>query len=370
MFALAGAVLVLAMVHPLSRATLARLAPFAFAAALTTAQAEWQKQFMSKMTTRMMGTVWHSFGYKLTHVPYMVLPATDTAVLGSMALLCVAAVASFFWLRGRERKADAPTTDAEGSLARAQRWALRYRWELFAAGGFVAYFAFPLSLNSATLIYQRWFPPAFAVLAVVAAPKDLASAAARIPRLVVLVLPVATLLVAWPAFADSSRSYRALEDLQARVEPGSATAVLNLGPGDESRTFSLRNAGGRILATRGGRLGYAFTDSPISPVLIPAAYRWDESLVRIAPDAWAFEPAQDLRSYRYVLVRTSDRRVAELAQFALRPEAHFVAAAGEWVLFESTLTVIPAASPELPLPSPPPDSLKERLTSLMRDPAR
>jgi hypothetical protein len=248
---------------------------------------------------------------------------------------------------------------------RLQRWVVRHRWGCFSAGLFAAYLAFPLTLSGATLVYQRWFPPAFAAFVVSAAPRDLWVRPARIARVIAMLLPVATLLVAWPSFADSGRAYQTLEQLMPLIEPGSAIAELDLGPGDPSRTFSMGPSGGRVLATRGGRLDYAFTDSPISPVVIPRRYQWNESLIRLGFDSWAFRPAHDFKSFRYVLVRTSSADVAALAQIVLAPEGKYVQTAGEWVLFESTLPVIPPASRPLHLPKPPPEELRDRAASLV-----
>jgi hypothetical protein len=123
---------------------------------------------------------------------------------------------------------------------------------------------------------------------------------------------------------------------------------------------------GRVLATRGGRLDYAFTDSPVSPVVLAKRYRWNEALIRLAFDCWAFRPAHDFKSFRYALVRTSDANVAALAQITLAPEGRYVATAGEWVLFESTLPVIPPDSPPVHLPQPPPEQLRERAARLVQ----
>lgn len=373
MFVYAGAALLLAALHPLSvRKTAARLSPLVFGVAVTIAQAWWQKHLMSPAATG-MPRLWHPLVHKLVRVPYIILPATEQSVQLAMFALCVLAVGTFLWLRARERRAEAPAGDAAvhgdaaptRGLARAQAIGRRYRWELFALGLMAAYLTFPLTLNSATLVYQRWFPPAFAAFVIVAAPRDLWVRTARITRIVVFVLPLATLLVAWPAFVDSGRAYQTLEELFPLIQPGSAVAELDLGPGDPTRTFSLGPSGGRVLATRGGRLDFAFTDSPISPVVIPKAYRWNESLIRLGFDCWAFRPEHDFRSFRYALVRTSDPGVAALAQIALAPEARYVATAGEWVLFESKLDVIPPASHALKLPQPPPEQLRERAQHLV-----
>jgi hypothetical protein len=362
MFLLAAATLMLAVLHPLSwRRTLLRLSPVGLAVGATLGQILVQKHLLSP-ALRAMPRLWHPVTHKIARIPYIILPTTEALVQNSMAALCAIAVGYFLWLRYRERAAapTAPASAVGSRFARVRSWLLERRWWLFATCCFVGYLVLPYTLNGATLVYQRWFPPAFAVFVAVSAPRDLRSRAARVARLVVVLLPVATLLVVWPSFVDSGRAYKTFDDLVARVEPGSAVAVLGLGPGDPWRTFSLGPAGGRILATRGGRLAYAFTDSPVSPVVIPSAYRWNESLLRIGFDSWAFRPEHDLRSFRYVIVRHSDPRGAALAMFMLEPEARYVADAGEWVLFESTLPVIPPNSPPIHMPKPPPESLRDR----------
>jgi hypothetical protein len=366
MFVYAGAALFFAALHPPSwKKTAARLSPFVFAVVVTIAQATYQKQFMSPAATG-MPRLWHSVLHKLKRIPYIILPALDDLVQLGMLALCILAIGSFLWLRWRERgPSSEPAAGVASRLERVRALGRRYRWELLALLCFVGYLAFPLTLNSATLVYQRWFPPAFATFVVVSAPRDLWVRAAKTARIVVFILPLATLLVAWPAFADSGRAYKALEELLPLIAPGSAVAELDLGPGDPSRTFSLGPSGGRILATRGGRLDFAFTDSPISPVIIPKAYRWNESLIRLGFDCWAFRPEHDFKSFRYAIIRTSDPGVAALAQIALAPEAHVVATAGEWVLFESNLPVIPPASAALKLPKPPPEQLRDRAARII-----
>jgi hypothetical protein len=363
-----GAAVWLAAITPWSwRRTSLRIAPAAFGFAVAMGQ-ELYQQHLRTPAILAMPTLWHPVAHKIRRIPYIILPAGERAVELGMLVLCVLTLLGFLWLRRRERRsepADEPVT--------ARAWAWRYRWETAALGLLVAYLAFPLALKGATLVYQRWFPPAFALFAVVAAPKDLGVRAARIPLLCAAVLPVATLLVAWPSFADSSRAYQALETLLPRIEPGSAVAELNLGPGDPERNFSLGTSGGRVLATRGGRLGYAFTDSPASPVIVARAYQWNEQLIRLGFDCWAFRPEHDFKSFRYALVRVSDVPLAELAQASMAPEGRYVASAGEWMLFESTLPVVPPASRAVHLPQPPPEQLRERaariVSLLQRSPA-
>jgi hypothetical protein len=361
LFVYGGAALGLALLHRGSaRQAALRLSPMVAGAAIAVAQIRWQKHFMTP-AVKAMPTLWHTPWHKLKRIPYLLMPAGDPLAHAAMFTLCVLALGTFLWLRTRERRALPPAP----SLRDAPRaWLLAHRWEAFSLACFVAYMAFPLTLGGATLVYQRWFPPAFAVVAVVLAPADLWVRAARVTRLAVAVLPLATLLVAWPSFADSSRQYRALEAITAYVDPGSAVASIDLGPGDPSRNYSLGPAAGRILAERGGRLVYAFTDSPVSPVVLARRYQWNESLVRVAFDSWAFRPAHDLKRFRYLLVRTTDPVRAWIATFALADEAEYVAEEGEWVLYRSRLPVAPLTSPDWPLEKPPPPSMREKLADV------
>ena len=358
MFVFAGAALLFAALYPLSwKKTLARTVPFCFGVAITYLQNLWQKPLLSP-AVQGMPLIWHSPWHKFKRIPNIILPATDDLVQLSMLALCLMAIGSFVWLRARERGTGAPASGTR--FERLQSWGRRHRWEIFAVGCFATYFAFPATLNGATLVYHRWFPPAFATFVVAAAPRDLWSRAARIPLFIAFVLPVGTLLVTWPSFVDSGRAYRKLDELLPLIAPGSALAELDLGPGDPTRTYSLGPSGGRVLAMRGGRLAFAFTDSPVSPVVIPKPIRWNESLLRLGFDSWAFRPEHDLRSFRYVLVRTSDPNVAALAELALAPEARYVATAGEWVLFESTVPVVPVVSRAVLMPNPTPEQLRDR----------
>ncbi len=172
-------------------------------------------------------------------------------------------------------------------------------------------------------------------------------------------------LVAWPSFADSDRQYRSLEALAPLVEPGSAIAELGLGPEDPTRTYSLGPAYGRILATRGGRLVYAFTDSAVSPVVLTRRYQWNEMLQRIAFDTWQFSPPHDLKRFRYIFVLTSNPTLQWEAIVVLAVEARLVAQQGEWTLFESKLPLVPLTSSDVLLESPEPDTMRTRVKALI-----
>jgi hypothetical protein len=379
LFVYVGAALGVCVLHARRadlRGTALRLVPAATGAAIAFAQVRWQKRFMTP-AVRGMPTFWHPVLHKLARIPGILMPSGDFAVHASMFGLCLFALVSFAWLRTLERRelagGVAPSTEfgpggaqalvSPAPLERARRWAIRFRWEIFAAVCFAAYLAFPLTLGGATLVYQRWFPPAFAVAATVLAPRNLRVRRALVTCVAVSVLPVATLLVVWPSFADASRVHRALADLMPYIEPGSAVAPIDLGPGESARTYSLGPAPGRILATRGGRLVYAFTDSPVSPVVLDRKYQWNESLIRVGFDSWGFRPEHDLKRFRYVLVRTTDPALIWLSALVLQPTAEYVAEEGEWLLLRSRMPVVPLLSPDQPLERARPPSMRELIAA-------
>lgn len=367
MLVFAGIALAFAILRPWSwTKTTWRLTPFVAGVAIAAGQASWQRRFMTPVV-RAIPRTWHPLLHKVDRIPYIILPATERPAQFAMLALCTLTIALFLWLRARERRQRAKLERAECSrFERIRRFALAYRWEFVAASLLVAYFAFPLTLNGATLVYHRWFPPAFAIFAVAAAPRDLSIRAARVPRLALAALPLATLFAVVPSFVDSNREYRALAPILPAVEPGNALAVLHLGPRDPTRAYSLGPAGGRILATRGGRLAYAFTDSSVSPVVIPRRYQWTESLVRMGFDGWwSFRPVHDLKLFRYVLVYTTDAGLTRLTTQALEPEADYVTESGNWALFRSRLQVVPLLSRDERMEQPPPETLRDRIGSLV-----
>jgi hypothetical protein len=371
MFVYGGMAILLALVLPGPPTRIAvRLLPAAFVAIVHEVFIHWVQQFVTP-TVRSVPVVWASLWHKLERVPYIVVPATDNVVQLAMFALCVLTLAMFFWLRTRERRAhplpsSVPARPGTPSrIERVRSYACAHRWEAFALACFALYLAFPATLGGSTLVYQRFFPPAYAVLAAIAAPRDLWTPNGRVPRISAFVLPAATLLVSWPSFVDSSREYRALEDVIAVVEPGSSMAEIDLGPGDPSRAYSLGTASGRVLATRGGRLSYSFTDSPIFPMVVAPGSQWNESLSRLEFDTGSLRPAHDLRLFKYILLRTTDPRLELMTTLALHGETDYVMESGEWVLLKSKLDVVSPTAREVPLASPPPETVRDRINAIV-----
>ena len=367
MFVYGGAAVLLALVYPWSPLrTGARLLPAALVAGIHEVFIHWVQQFVTP-NVRAVPVLWHSIAHKLERVPYIVLPVTEPIVQLSVFALCLLTLAMLLRLRHAEKAlatgADEPVVGSRLEHVRAFAW--RHRWAFFAGACFGLYLAFPYTLSGSTLVYQRFFPPGYAVFVVLCAPRDLWTHKARVARFSLLALPIGTLLIGWPSFVDSNRQYEALEQILPFIEPGHALAEVDLGPGDPTRSYSLGPAYGRVLATKGGRLAYSFTDSPIYPMVIAQPYQWNEALHRFASDTWLMRPEHDAKLFTYILVRTNDPNLQVLAALALRRETQYVTGSGEWVLFRSRAAVIPPTSPEPPMADPAPPTLRDGVNAIV-----
>jgi hypothetical protein len=177
---------------------------------------------------------------------------------------------------------------------------------------------------------------------------------------------VALLVVAFE-WGDASRAdagHRALDEIIERVPLGASVAQLDLTPRPPGRVAPVRGETGRVLAERGGRMLFAFTDMPPNPVYVPAPLQWNEPLLRLAHAPYAFMPAYDLRRFMFVLERNDSPKVASLVETALAPEAEVVARAGPWTLFRSRISTMPLESPDQALPTPAPETLADRVHRL------
>jgi hypothetical protein len=220
------------------------------------------------------------------------------------------------------------------------------------------YFAMPLTLSGSTLIHQRFLAPAFAIAVLAAAP-----AGGRTPRWAPALgaFPVAMLAATLGAFVEQDESYRALDRVLARMEDGSAVAQLDLTPRDPGPMAPVVGAAARALAVHGGRLLFSFTDAPALPIKMPVRYQWNEPVLRLAPTPFAFMPAFDLLRFRYVLVYERARAMDAVLETSFGPEARLVTKEGPWLLFESTLPLVPLTAGDASLPSPRPEVLADRV---------
>jgi hypothetical protein len=217
-----------------------------------------------------------------------------------------------------------------------------------------------VTLNSATFVYHRFLPPAFAVAAIVVSPRridatrDTPRVDVRIHRLAALlagIVPLASLLIVWPAFAEQSANFAQIEKLTPFIQKGSAVAAVAAGS-MSTHGFVKPTLAVRAVTDRGGRMLYSFAESPISPVMIRPEYQWPEPIERIVPNEANFCPAYDLTRFRYLLLHTNDAQLQYIVTQALKPEANLVETAGEWALYESTLPTVPLMSPDSKAPSP------------------
>src|SRR5207253_9943169 len=98
------------------------------------------------------------------------------------------------------------------------------------------------------------------------------------------------------------------------------------------------------MSERGGRYLYSFAESPISPVMISPAYQWNEPVDRIFTRGEGWCPSYDFTRFRYVLLYSPNAALQLVATGAMEPEGRYVGRAGFWVLYESTLPVVPLTS--------------------------
>jgi hypothetical protein len=350
-------VVIFALAHPIRiKATLLRLSPAAFAFVLFVAQAFYQRHQMSANVSS-VPTTYMSFAHKLTTIPGALLGGHEVTTRMATFALLVACLIGFAVARLNARPKQS---------ALALRGVLHhFRFEAFATCSLLAYFVMPYTINGATLVYHRFLPPAFSVFAIAMAPRGPARALPRIVKLLAIALPVGSLLLMWPEFADSDRTFKELDALLPLIAEGSAVAHAELGS-DDDRVYSAGGGGARALATRGGRLLFSFNDSPISPVQMTERYQWNESLTRVAFDAFAFRPAFDFDRYKYMLAHNPGGSLVLVVERAMLPDAKLIGRSGEWMLFESTHQVMPLLSPDAPLPQPHPATLRKRMAIAYR----
>jgi hypothetical protein len=328
------------------KAMLVRIAPLATAAALAAFYAWWGRHLKAPSILAVSDAFGAGPAARLLDVPGVLFgPIEPAARYGSLALYA-AAVAAFVVARRRAgRGAD-------------------MRFALVGATWGVLYLAMPLAFGGSTLLYQRFLPLSLAVLFVALAPPEATSMRPLVPLLGATV-PLATLMVALPGFGTADRAFRDLDPILARVAPCSAVAQLDLTPRAPGPIAPVPGAGARVLAARGGRLLFSFTDAPTSPVTMLPAHQWNEPVLRMVRDPTQFRPAHDFRRFRYALVRLAPEYVAltPVVVAVMAPEGKLVAESGEWLLFESMLPVDPIDSPDVPLPLPAQESLRERLAT-------
>jgi hypothetical protein len=245
-----------------------------------------------------------------------------------------------------------------------------WRLALLGAACLVAFFVSPFSYEGSTILYQRFLPVACALLVVALAPPATAAVPSIAPILAGSTV-FATLFVALPAFGEADRRFRELDAILPLIANDSAVAQLDLTPQHSARVAPIPGAGARVLAERGGRLLFSFTDAPYAPVVMAASHQWNEPVLRLVRDPLAFSPPYDFGRFRYALVRLAPEwgRLAPRVTAAMAPDARLAGESGEWLLFESTRETVPLTAPDQPLETPPTPTLRQRLAAIPRNAA-
>jgi hypothetical protein len=354
-----GALVVCCVGTPMRvRSVALRALPLIFSLLLVYAAGVYAWRYAGPRNVRMPFFTFNDVSRKVTTAPAVLFGGYEPWVRNSLLVLALAPVVAF--AAGRRR----PGPITETVWERLHAW----RFEIIAVALVLVYIAAPANVRSTTLVYHRFLPPAWALLAVCCGARP-GRPPAPLPRLVPVmcaVLPIASLLAGWPCFADSHRMYSDLEVLMRSMEPGSAVAALNLGPDPDNRLWNPVAAMGHIVAEHGGRSLFDYTQSPISPVAQRPDKEWADAMDRTSGHPLAFRPAWDLTRFRYLLVVTRDKPLGLWAAMALQKEARFVASEGDWYLFESRLPLVPIDADDAPLPVPHPPTLRKELREVAR----
>jgi hypothetical protein len=291
---------------------------------------------------------------RLQILPGAVFGGYDGLRLAVMSAVWLAALISGAIAKGR------PSKQALG--LRVALW--RYRYPVLALVFFFMFLGFPMSLGGTTLLAHRFLPAACVLVIVACAPRR-----TTLLRAVLLGLaPLAMLGIQTRSILEADVRYRDLDAVLAHLPDNTAVAQLDLTPQPPSVVGPIPGAASRALTLHGGRMLFALTDMPPNPIYLRPDAQWSEPILRLSHNPYAFVPSHDARRFAYLLARGKNARYRALAITALQPEEELVASQGEWDLFRSTLPVVPLDSPDVPLPSPLPETLGERVNRLARRP--
>ncbi|MGH7272784.1 MAG: hypothetical protein ACREJ3_20330 [Polyangiaceae bacterium] len=346
-----------------SRSSLLRAAPIVFCGALVYVAkvSAWKLAGPNSVRTALF--TFYPLSHKLTSLSGVLFGGYETWVRNAMLVLGVAPLALF--AVGRFRGGPSGRTSGQTIGECAHAW----RFELLSLLLIIVYFVAPESIKSTTLVYHRFLPPAWCILAVSFAARPGRAPEASLPRMAPVLcamLPIASMLIAWPTFADSNRIYSDLETLIPRIEIGSSVLALNLGPQGSFRLWNPVCAMGHVVAERGGRSLFDYTQSPVSPVAQRPDKQWTESVGRMELQPYQMRPDWDMTRYRYLLIVTPDPGLAKATEMVLKKQARFIDTKGDWTLFESRLPVVAIDADDAPLPKPHPSSILKLLRVLVK----
>ncbi len=354
--------------HPLDRRrTTIRLLPVAFAAVFSAGHLLWERSLFTAGQVP-SPTSFLPFLLKLRYFPNALFGSHELFAQLLLLALCVVALAALLVTRFAETREGDETRlgdpAAESGLRRARGWIYRHRFAAIGVAYLVGYFVMPFNWRGTTLLHERFLGPAWALLVLSAAPRGIPS---RLAKLTSAVVPLSILVVTWPQFLDSDQSGRDLGALMEEIPKGSAVAACIV---DRSmfatRVYSASVSVARTVAVRGGRMGMSLTISPISPVQVNPAYRWDEYETRtFIFGSSAMKPEHDLDRFGWILAQSRAPHIRAFLLPALYPDAVLVDARGEWMLFRSRHELVPLTSGDVPLPRKM-DSVADRLMRLER----
>ncbi|MEI7894763.1 MAG: hypothetical protein WCI05_16825, partial [Myxococcales bacterium] len=170
----------------------------------------------------------------------------------------------------------------------------------------------------------------------------------------------------WPAFVESHRGYTELDAILPLIERQSAVLHFDGTIDTDLRhtRFNFVAAGARAVTVRGGRLHLSLTDSTVSAIRMAPQYRWDEPALRLLANRGNTVPSHDMTRFRYVLANSHSVGSLMMLEYFFSPEARLVAHSGQWLLFESTLPVVPITAPNVKLPRPRGTTVGERFNQL------
>jgi hypothetical protein len=328
-----------------------RALPLGFCAALVYAATRYAWLFAGPKPKAMLLFQWTPVLYKLATIPGVLFAGYEPYVRNLIMALAVVPLAFIAAerIRGRQR-ADRPLPKRIHDL----------RFEFLALGLFALYLAAPVAITSTTLVYHRFLPPAWAILVVAIGSNT--RVIATLPRALCAVLPAASLLVAWPSFADSDQIYSDLEALIPLIRPGSAVIALSL-EHRSNRLWEPMVAMGHVVAVRGGRSFFDYTQSPVSPVSQRPDKQWAEALARMENHPFEMRPDWDLTRFRYFLLLSTKPTIGAAVTLAIRNDAILIGSKGDLYLFESRLPVVPIDASDAPLPMPDPPTLRQMLAN-------
>jgi hypothetical protein len=334
-----------------------RTVPALFCIALAFAANRYSWRFAGPRHLRQPPFQWYPFPHKVVGIPGVLFGGYEPYIRNLVMLLALVPVV---WLIVGRFQSNSGSVRTVGG--RLHRW----RFELLAFVLLAIYLAGPSNVRSTTLVYHRFLPPAWAILAVCAGIHSRAMNRAAV-RALCTALPTATLLIAWPSFADSNRVYSDLEKVIDRMDIGSSVLALNLGAQVPHRLWNPLVAMGHVVAVRGGRSLFDYTHSPVSPVTQRAEKQWGATLDRIEQRSVHFCPDWDFTLFRYVLIITPAPALAAGIEMVFKNDAHLAAQSGTWYLFESNLPLVPVDADEPQMPTPHPPSLQKLLLDLAED---